>query len=42
MYTFFQPRMSVKQEEADIQEMIGEEYKQREQEHLDYYKQMED
>ena len=33
--------MSVKQE-ADIQEMIGEEYKQREQEHLDYYKQMED
>ena len=36
MYTYFQPRMSVEQEEANIKEMIDEEYKQREQEHLDY------
>ena len=41
MYTYFQPRMSVEQEEANIKEMIDEEYKQREQEHLDYYKQIE-
>lgn len=40
MYTYFQPRMSVEQEEANIKEMIDEEYKQREQEHLEYYKQM--
>lgn len=44
MYTYFQPRMSVEQEEANIKEMIDEEYKQREQEHLeqqmeeDYYR----
>lgn len=42
MYTYFQPRMSVEQEEANIKEMIDEEYKQREQEHLEYYKQMEE
>ena len=28
--------MSVEQEEANIKEMIDEEYEQREQEHLDY------
>ena len=42
LYAFFQPRISVEQEEADIKEMIDKEYKQREQEHLDYYKQIED
>lgn len=42
MYTYFQSRMSVEQEEANIKEMIDEEYKQREQEHLEYYKQMEE
>lgn len=42
MYTYFQPRISVEQEEANIKEMIDEEYKQREQEHLKYYKQMEE
>lgn len=36
MYTYFQPRMSVEQEEADIKAMIDEEYEQREQEHLNY------
>ena len=42
MYTFFQARMSVEQEEVDIKEMIDKEYEQREQEHIDYYKQMEE
>lgn len=42
MYAFFQPRISVAQEEADIKAMIDEEYEQREQEHIDYYKQMEE
>ena len=42
MYAFFQPRISVAQEEADIKEMIDKEYEQREQEHIDYYKQMEE
>lgn len=41
MYTYFQPKMSVEQEEANIKEMIDEEYKRREQEHRDYYEQME-
>ena len=36
MYAFFQPKISVEQEEADIKAMIDEEYEQREQEHLDY------
>ena len=35
MYTFFQPKMSVEQEEADIQEMIDKEYELIEE---DYYK----
>ena len=38
MYTYFKPRMSVTQEEADIKEMIDKEYEQREQECDDYYK----
>ena len=38
MYTYFQPRISVEQEEADIKEMIDKEYEQREQECDDYYK----
>ena len=32
MHTFFQPKISVAQEEADIQELIDEEYERREQE----------
>ena len=42
MYTFFQPKISVAQEEANIQELIDEEYEYREQEECDYYKQMEE
>lgn len=42
MYAYFQPKMTVEQEEADIKEMIDEEHKQREQEHLDYYEQIEE
>ena len=42
MYTYFQPRISVDQEEADIKEMIDEEYERKEQENRDYYKQMEE
>ena len=40
MYTFFQPRISVAQEEADIKSMIDEEYERKEQENRDYYEQM--
>ena len=40
MYAYFQPKMSVEQEETDIKEMIDEEYNKREQENLDYYKQI--
>ena len=42
MYTYFQPRISLEQEEADIKEMIDEEYARREQENRDYYKQIEE
>ena len=42
MYTFFQPRISVEQEEADIKSMIDREYERKEQEERDYYKQMEE
>ena len=42
MYTFFQPRISVEHEEADIKEMIDEEYERKEQEERDYYKQIEE
>ena len=42
MYTFFQPRISVAQEEADIKSMIDREYKRKEQEEHDYYKQIEE
>lgn len=40
MYTFFQPRISVAQEEADIKAIIDEEYERKEQENRDYYEQM--
>ena len=42
MYTFFQPKMSVEQEEADIQEMIDNEYELKEQECEYCYKQIEE
>ena len=42
MYTYFQSKISVEQEEADIKEMIDEEYARREQENRDYYKQIEE
>ena len=42
MYTFFQPRISVAQEGADIKSMIDREYERKEQEERDYYKQMEE
>ena len=32
MYAYFQPKISVEQEEADIKEMIDKEYERREQE----------
>lgn len=40
MYTFFQPRISISQEEADIKSMIDEEYERKEQENRDYYEQL--
>lgn len=40
MYAYFQPRISVEQEEADIKSMIDEEYERKEQENRDYYEQM--
>ena len=46
MYAYFQPRISVSQEEADITEMIDKEYERNHQEERDYYehyyKQMEE
>ena len=42
MYAYFQPRISVTQEEADIKAIIDEEYEHKEQEERDYYKQMEE
>ena len=42
MYAYFQPKMSVEQEEADIKEMVDEEYERKEQEERDYYKQIEE
>ena len=42
MYAFFQPRISVAQEEADITEMIDKEYERNKQEERYYYKQMEE
>ena len=39
---YFQPRISVVQEEAYIKEMIDEEYECKEQEEHDYYKQIEE
>lgn len=45
MYTLFQPKISVAEEEADIQELIDEEYERRKQEKAmeeEMYKQMEE
>ena len=42
MYAYFQPKISVSQEEADIKSMIDEEYERKEQQERDYYKQMEE
>ena len=42
MYAFFQPRISVAQEEIDITEMIDKEYERNQQEERYYYKQMEE
>ena len=39
---FFQPRISVTQEEFDIKEIIDEEYERKEQEEHDYYKHLEE
>lgn len=42
MHTFFQPKISVAQEEVDIQELIDEEYERREQEEREYWKSREE
>ena len=46
MYMYFQPKISVAQEEIDITEMIDKEYERNHQEERDYYehyyKQMEE
>lgn len=46
MYMYFQPKISVAQEEIDITEMIDKEYERNQQEERDYYehyyKQMEE
>lgn len=42
MYTFFQPKISVAEEEADIQELIDEEYERRKQEEDAYFTAMEE
>ena len=42
MYTYFQPKISVEQEEDDIKAMIDEEYEHKEQENRDYYKYLEE
>lgn len=42
MYTYFQPKISVAQEEVDIKEIVDKEYERKEQENYDYYKQIED
>ena len=42
MYMYFQPKISVAQEEIDITEMIDKEYERNQQEERYYYKQMEE
>lgn len=42
MYMYFQPRISVTQEEDDIKAIIDEEYERKEQENRDYYRQVEE
>ena len=39
---YFQPRISVAQEEAYIKEIINKEYEHEKQEESDYYKQIEE
>ena len=41
IHTYFQPKILVAQEKADIKAMIDKEYKRKEQENCDYYKQIE-
>ena len=42
MYTYFQTRISVAQEEDNIKAMIDEEYEHKKQENRDYYKYLEE
>ena len=42
MYAFYQPRISVAQEEANIQSYIDDEYQRGKQEENDYYQSLED
>ena len=42
MYTYFQPKISVAQEEDNIKAMIDEEYERKEQENRDYYRYLEE
>lgn len=42
MYTYFQPKISVAQEEDNIKAMIDEEYEHKEQENRDYYRYLEE
>ena len=42
MYMYYQPKISVEQEETNIKEMIDEEYERKEQENHYYYKQMDE
>lgn len=42
MYTYFQPRISVEQEEDYIKGMVDEEYERKEKENRDYYRQVEE
>ena len=39
---YFQPRISVAQEETNIKEIINEKYEREKQEERDYYKQIEE
>lgn len=42
MYAFYQPRISVEEEEDGIKAMIDEKYERMQQESTDYYQQMKD
>ena len=41
MYAYFQPKISVEQEQAYIKEMIDKEYELKKQEERDYYEHLE-